>query len=574
MTKEECLNEINTKYLRKDGKLNSALLRRDNFKKSPLNEFILERTFFLSPTSSYTERLHCIEKDLTSIPLCPFSNEPLWFSPNERCYSKCKKEFIQKVQNIPERMRKQRLSHVETIERKTQFLINAFLNNEYCKLNLSEVKRQTSELKLTSKSTQFIFLDDYINKKDLLCSVIHYTNSPLLPLDHDSGFHWAERVYLIDHDIFNPITCVDDPNKKAKFINSNKGYEKASCNLERVKHYFSNTVKPCIEQQGFDILNEEPISDLKSQRFLLRCAKCNTEFDADLRHSRWKRVYCFGCFKPVGRSKQEDEIVEFLKQNNIKNITLNNTSILATKEIDILLDDYNTAIELDGLLWHSFGNNYPNNASWEPKYKYKGAKKSIECFKRGIHLMHIYDNEWRDKKDIVKSLILANLTKCDRKIFARKCVIKDLTEEQQQIFFKHNSLFDYQKTFKSFGLFYKNELVSCMSFNINGDKIILTNFVSALNTTVTGGFSKLLSHIKRSYPSFCIEAKADFRLFSQKTLKLAGFVLKSLHKPKRFTTDGHHLYEEGETAPKKQRNFYDCGHGIFVLQPKKFNHFR
>ena len=42
MTKEECLSEINTKYLRKDGKLNSALLRRDNFKKSPLNEFIIQ----------------------------------------------------------------------------------------------------------------------------------------------------------------------------------------------------------------------------------------------------------------------------------------------------------------------------------------------------------------------------------------------------------------------------------------------------------------------------------------------------------------------------------------------------
>ena len=567
MTKEECLNEINTKYLRKDGKLNSALLRRDNFKKSPLNEFILERTFFLSPTSSYTERLHCIEKDLTSIPLCPFSNEPLWFSPNERCYSKCKKEFIQKVQNIPERMRKQRLSHVETIERKTQFLINAFLNNEYCKLNLSEVKRQTSELKLTSKSTQFIFLDDYINKKDLLCSVIHYTNSPLLPLDRDSGFHWAERVYLIDHDIFNPITCVDDPNKKAKFINSNKGYEKASCNLERVKHYFSNTVKPCIEQQGFDILNEELISDLKSQRFLLRCAKCNTEFDADLRHSRWKRVYCFGCFKPVGRSKIEDEIVQFLKQNNITNIILNTNAVLKNREIDIFLPDYGLAIEVDGLLWHSFGKTYPNNLSWENKHKYKTAKKSIECFKQGIHLMHIYDNEWRDKKDIVKSLILAKLKKCNRKIFARKCVITELSNEQEVFFIKKNSLHGYKESFKTFGLFYENEIVSSMSFDLIDNKLVLTNFASALNTTVTGGFSKLLNHIKKSFLSTCIETKAEFRFFSQDILLAAGFWLMKLNKPTCFATDGYALHEKDKNLSKKQRNFYDCGHGIFVLKP-------
>jgi hypothetical protein len=567
MTKEECLSEINTKYLRKDGKLNSALLRRDNFKKSPLNEFILERTSFLPSTASYTERLHCIEKDFTSVPLCPFSNEPLWFSPNERCYSKCKKEFIQKIQNIPERTKNQRLSHIETIERKKRFLLNSFLSGDYTKMDLLEVKKQIDTLRSNTKENQLIFLNDYILKKDFLCSVISYTDSSLLPLRKDLSFNWAERFYLIKNDMFEPLTCSDDPTKKAKFINTYKGYGKISNRNSGALFHITNVVIPAINKQGFDVVEQDKICRIRDQRFVVKCRKCGVTFDADFRSARWKRIYCFGCFKPIGRSKQEDEIVEFLKQNNIKNITLNNTSILATKEIDILLDDYNTAIELDGLLWHSFGNSYPNNASWEPKYKYKGAKKSIECFRKGIHLMHIYDNEWSHKSSVVQSIILANLKKCSRKIFARKCVIKDLTEEQQQIFFKHNSLFDYQKTFKSFGLFYKNELVSCMSFNINGDKIILTNFVSSLNTTVTGGFSKLLSHIKRSYPSFCIEAKADFRLFSQKTLKLAGFVLKSLHKPKRFTTDGHHLYEEGENAPKKQRNFYDCGHGIFVLQP-------
>lgn len=567
MTKEECLNEINTKYLRKDGKLNSALLRRDNFKKSPLNEFILERTSFLPLAASYTERLHCIEKDFTSVPLCPFSSEPLWFSPNERCYSKCKKEFIQKVQDIPERMRKQRLSHIETIERKKQFLIDAFCTKNFVKLDLDTIKKDIETLKTNSKSTQFIFLDDYILKKDLLCSIISYTDSPLLPVDVENGFNWAERIYLINNNIFKPVVCVDDPTVKAKFINSYKGYEKASNNTQRIKHYFQDVAKPSIQNQGFSILNTEPVFNLKSQRFDLECKKCGTKFNANLSQNRWKNIYCFGCFRPANRSKVEDEVVNFLKQNNINNIILNTNTVLKNREIDIYLPGYKLAIEIDGILWHSFGHSYPNNGDWECRHKYKDAKKSIECFKRGIHLMHIYDNEWRDKKDIVKSLILANLTKCDRKIFARKCVIKDLTEEQRQIFFKHNSLFDYQKTFKSFGLFYKNELVSCMSFNTNGDKITLTNFVSALNTTVTGGFSKLLSHIKRSYPSFCIEAKADFRLFSQKTLKLAGFVLKSLHKPKRFTTDGHHLYEEGKNAPKKQRNFYDCGHGIFVLQP-------
>ena len=566
MTKEECLNEINKKYLRKDGKLNSALLRRDNFKKSPLNEFILERTSFLPLDASYTERLHCIEKDFTSVPLCPFSNEPLWFSPNERCYSKCKKEFIQKVQDIPERMRKQRLSHIETIERKKQFLIDAFHTKNFVKLDLDTIKKEIETLKTNSKSTQFIFLDDYILKKDLLCSIISYTDSPLLPVDVENGFNWAERIYLINNNIFKPVTCVDNPTIKAKFINSYKGYEKASNNQQRIKHYFQDVAKPSIQNQGFSILNAEPIFNLKSQRFDLECKKCGTKFNANLSQNRWKNIYCFGCFRPANRSKVEDEVVNFLKQNNVNNIILNTNTVLKNREIDIYLPDYKLAIEVDGILWHSFGHSYPNNGDWERRYKYKDAKKSLECFKQGIHLMHIYDNEWRDKKEIVKSSILAKLKKCNRKIFARKCVIRELTEEQEVFFIKKNSLHDHKESFKTYGLFHKNEIVSSISFDLFDDKLVLTNFTTALNTTVTGGFSKLLNCLKNSFPTVNIETKAEFRFFSQDVLSAVGFDLTKLNKPTCFATDGHALYEKGKNPSKKQRNFYDCGHGIFVLQ--------
>lgn len=566
MTKKECLNEINTKYLRKDGKLNSALLRRDNFKKSPLNEFILERTSFLPLNASHTERLHCIEKDFMSVPLCPFSNEPLWFSPNERCYSKCKKEFIQKVQDIPERMRKQRLSHIETIERKKQFLLNAFQINDFIKLNLGVIKKEIETLKANSKSTQFIFLDDYILKKDLLCSIISYTNSSLLPITKsDDGFHWAERVYLIMNNIFEPQVCEDEPTKKAKFINSYKGYGKILNRASGALFHITSKVIPHINEQGFDVIEQDNICRIRDQRFVLKCRKCNTSFNTDLRSARWKNIYCFGCFKPVGRSKIEDEIVYFLKQNGVTNIILNTNTVLKNKEIDIYLPDFGFAIEVDGLLWHSFGKTYPNNSSWENRHKYKSAKKSLECFRQGIHLMHIYDNEWRDKRDIVKSLILAKLKKCNRKIFARKCVIRELTKEQEVFFIKKNSLHDYKISFKTYGLFYKNEIVSSMSFDFRDSIIILTDFTSALNTTVTGGFSKLLNYIKKSFPSEHIETKADFRFFSQDILLATEFHLTKLNKPTCFATDGHYLYEKGKNSSKKQRNFYDCGHGIFAL---------
>jgi len=47
------------------------------------------------------------------------------------------------------------------------------------------------------------------------------------------------------------------------------------------------------------------------------------------------------------------------------------------------------------------------------------------CKKQGIRLVHIFEDEWLYKQDIVKSRMKNILNITTNKIYARKCVVKE-----------------------------------------------------------------------------------------------------------------------------------------------------
>ena len=78
------------------------------------------------------------------------------------------------------------------------------------------------------------------------------------------------------------------------------------------------------------------------------------------------------------------------------------------------MPDYKFGIEFDGLYWHS--NIYKDN-------DYHLNKTEL-CEKENIQLLHIFEDEWVNKKEIVKSIIKSKLNIFENKIFARKCLKK------------------------------------------------------------------------------------------------------------------------------------------------------
>lgn len=224
----------------------------------------------------------------------------------------------------------------------------------------------------------------------------------------------------------------------------------------------------------------------------------------------YKNTGCPQCFHAIGKSQKELELVEFIKQNYQGWIELSDRSILDGRELDIVLPDLGLAIEYNGSYWHS--------QAKVTKYYHQQKTNDVEQF--GYQLIHVYEH---NNLNIVKSRLLQKLKK-SQKIYARNCVIKSIQFPKE--FLEQTHLQGAGAPTKvNYGLFYKDELVACMTFapsRFNKDfEYELVRYSSALNTTVVGGASKLFKHANlQSVVSYCARDWSQGQLYKQLGFKL------------------------------------------------------
>lgn len=238
---------------------------------------------------------------------------------------------------------------------------------------------------------------------------------------------------------------------------------------------------------------------------------------------------CTLCNPVIEQSSiKEKELNEFIvNELNIKTekIRINN------KEIDIYLPNYKLGIEFDGLYWHST----------EYKDKNYHINKTELCEQQGIQLLHVFEDEWINKKEIVKSIINAKLGLTNIKIYARKCEISEINSKVSSEFLNRNHMQGNVNSKIKLGLFYNNEIVSLMTFgkkrialgektqNIDGEYEML-RFCNKINTQVIGGASKLLKYFIKTYNPKSILTFADRRYSNGNLYKQLGF--KFIHNTK------------------------------------------
>ena len=190
-----------------------------------------------------------------------------------------------------------------------------------------------------------------------------------------------------------------------------------------------------------------------------------------------------------GTSYSEKQVSEFIKSICDYEIIENSKEIIPPKELDIYVPQKNLAIEFNGLHWH-------NELHADRNYH---LNKTIACNEKGIDLIHIFEDDWKNKREIVKSMIASRLGIYKCKIFARKCECRIINDKEwMKSFFNENHLQGYTNCDVFVGLFYNNELVQCMGINKKGfhdGNIELTRMASLLNIQVVGGFSKLMSYV-------------------------------------------------------------------------------
>lgn len=223
---------------------------------------------------------------------------------------------------------------------------------------------------------------------------------------------------------------------------------------------------------------------------------------------------CPKCVAELSTSKLESEIFNFIQENYKGIIERNNRTLIQNKEIDILLPDLKLGIEVNGNYWHMekiVGKKYHLN--------------KLKLCEGKIKLIQIFEHEWNDKQEIVKSRI-KSLIENNNKIFARKCEIITLTKEEKNSFLNKNHIQGNDNSTIYYGLMHENELIACMTFGLprfnKQYDYELIRYCSKLNTNVIGGAGKLLKEFKRKHSGKLI-SYSDKRWSNGNLYKKLGF---------------------------------------------------
>lgn len=184
---------------------------------------------------------------------------------------------------------------------------------------------------------------------------------------------------------------------------------------------------------------------------------------------------------------------------------------------DIILPEHDIAIECDGIYWHGEatagrGRNYHLN-------------KTVNAGKHNIQLLHVFEDGWTFKRDIVKSMIRARIG-MSSPVWGRRTKIVELTPKDANVFIESNHLQGSVRCSHAYGLTFEDELVSVITLGKNrfgSDLLEIIRFCNKIGIGVVGGFSKLFNHaIKQLNPDSVI-TYADLRWGKGEVYGKSGF---------------------------------------------------
>jgi len=223
----------------------------------------------------------------------------------------------------------------------------------------------------------------------------------------------------------------------------------------------------------------------------------------------------------------EKQLVLYLRSQHIT-IAENDRSIIAPLELDIMLPDHNLAIEYCGLYWHN--ELHKNKNYHENKYK--------KCKEVGVDLLTIYEDEWHDKSELIKKMIMHRIgMNTATKIYARSCKITEVCSIDKKEFFDNTHVQGNGPSSINVGLYHNDSLVACMGLIRTKNKGMVLNRFSTKNI-VPGAFSKLLKYVLNTYKPSEVITFADLRWGDGKLYQSNGFILDKKLKP-----DYYYVYQ-------------------------------
>jgi hypothetical protein len=290
---------------------------------------------------------------------------------------------------------------------------------------------------------------------------------------------------------------------------------------------------------------------------------------------------CSACAKV--RSRAEDEVKNYVNGLGFSTFKGNNRTLpgLGRFDLDIVVPDKKVAIEYNGVIWHSerFGRN-----------KTSHLDKTELANSLGYRLIHIFEDEWLERRSAVEMRLRAILGVGLDKVYARNTRVSEISWQAAKEFLDTYHLQGAGTPAKRcFGLKEKDVLVSVATFGaarFTDDDWELLRFASSVR--VVGGASKLLTAFTKtldadgSLVSFADRRWSDGELYSALGFSFDGFTqpnyfyVKGVKRYSRQRFQKHKLenvldlFDPSLTEVQNCRNngyyrIFDCGHGRWRL---------
>jgi hypothetical protein len=267
----------------------------------------------------------------------------------------------------------------------------------------------------------------------------------------------------------------------------------------------------------------------------IRHRACGSVFTArrDLigeRLRRYRQEICTSC-NPTRKeySFQEKQLADYVRSiYGAGEIVENCKSLIPPYEVDLYLPGARLAIEYNGLYWHS--------EERKPRAYHK--IKSDMCAAAGVHLVHVWEDDWRDRNLIIRG-ILAGMVGKNSRVYARDCLVHEIGGELMRDFLISNHLQGAVMAYTlGVGLFHRNQMLGVMAVRRRAKNLELIRMCFKSGVSVVGGASKMLSAVRAAYPLMPIRTYCDIGTFRGDVYEKLGFSLTGVNPPNYSYTDG------------------------------------
>lgn len=348
-----------------------------------------------------------------------------------------------------------------------------------------DFKEKTKKTNLEKYDTEWYMTTDDFKEKSKKTSLIKYN------VAHPSQSNVVKET--IKNSMFEKYgeECY---SKTVEYKEKMKEYFKSSEHIKNIELQRKNRLEKIINY--YDDYNDDyKLININNDILTYYCYECNNNFEISKQlfylRNKNNHICCTICNSTISKniSYKEKEVYDFIHENYRNEIIKNHKD---KYEIDIYLPDLNIGFEFNGLYWHS--ELY--------KDKYYHLDKTNYFKNKNIQIIHIWEDDWDYKKDIIKSMILNKINKSNI-IYGRNCSIKEVFDNKIiKIFLNENHLQGYVNSSIKLGLYIDDELITLMTFGKSRDKnnnIELLRFCNKINYSVIGGFSKLLKYFITNY---------------------------------------------------------------------------